>query len=278
MPDEGEPGPGEEAARERAADHRSAVRRVLWGTVVAVAATVGLIAVTVPLGASGEETGDRARGRSGGGTGAAAREPARVEAAPEQGEPGQGREQLTSGERKAATEAALAGDTSLRAASENVRGEEGPPEHLATDLTDESADGRTAEVYFYDYKDDSVVHKTVDLATREVTDSETAQRVQPPPSPAEARAAASLLLKDRLGAGLRADYRRARGAELTRDAQLAVRGLVYRPRDDPSGALAKCGRERCVRLFTRVPGGPWIDTKNYVINLSDRSVHRIGLD
>ncbi|MFG3255980.1 Tat pathway signal sequence domain protein [Streptomyces sp. NPDC048172] len=287
MPDEGdskttgEPGegPGEEAARTRASDQRSAVRRMLWGTVVAVAATAGLIAVTVPLSASGDDAdGGGGAGAGRGGTNASSQEPARAEAAPDQDEPGQGREPLTESEREKATKAALAGDTSLRATSENVRGEQGPPQHLTTDLTDEGDGGRTAEVYFYDYKDDTAVHKTVDLASGKVTASETSKNTQPPPSLTEARAAAALLIKDKLGEGLRADYQRARGEELTRDTQLAVRGLTYRPHDDPSGPLASCGQERCVRLFTRVKGGPWIDTKNFVINLSDRSVHRIGTD
>ncbi|GAA2085867.1 hypothetical protein GCM10009801_47860 [Streptomyces albiaxialis] len=286
MPDEGdsktagEPGerPGEEAARTRAPDHRSAVRRMLWGTVVAVAATAGLIAVTVPLSASGDDADGRGDARGTNTSASREGEPARAEAAPDQDEPGQGREPLTASEREKATKAALAGDTSLRATSEDVKGEEGPPQHLSTDLSDEGSGGRTAEVYFYDYKDDTAVHKTVDLATGKVTASEKSRNTQPPPSLTEARAAASLLVKDELGAGLRADYERARGEKLTRDTQLAVRGLTYRPHDDPAGPLASCGQERCVRLFTRVKGGPWIDTKNFVINLSDRSVHRIGTD
>jgi hypothetical protein len=50
--------------------------------------------------------------------------------------------------------------------------------------------------------------------------------------------------------------------------------MAYHARPSDSGALAVCGGEhRCVKLFTRVKNGPWIDTRHIVIDLSARKVH-----
>ncbi|GAB2801872.1 hypothetical protein [Streptomyces daliensis] len=170
-----------------------------------------------------------------------------------------------------------------------MSGDKGSPEHLSTDLAD-SADGpgRRAEVYFYDYGDDTLVHKTVLLgeggngdgngggdARSKVEDSEVSRGAQPPPAWREAREAATVLLGDPLGAGLKRDYEKAMGKKLTGAGQLSVQGLTYVPRGTPEGPLARCGDERCVRLFTRVADGPWIDTQRLVVNLSARTVHRL---
>ncbi|WP_461016762.1 hypothetical protein [Streptomyces daliensis] len=84
---------------ERAADHRSAVRRLVWGTAVGVAATAAMIAVTLPLNAVGNDStelasrpgassGTGAGTGTGTGTGTGSGAPAKIEAAPEQGERG----------------------------------------------------------------------------------------------------------------------------------------------------------------------------------------------
>lgn len=261
-----------------AADHRSAVRRMAWGTALAVAATAAMIAVTVPLGASGQDGDDGARsaGSSSSADGAGSEDPpGRIEEAPDPGPRGTGRDALTPAERARAEKIALSADTSLRRTSEDVRGKAGAPQHLSTELTEESSK-RTAEVYFYDYADDSLVHKTVDLAADRSVGSQVSRGSQPPPAWAESREAASLLLKDPLGAGLRADFARATGKKLTDARQLGVQGLGYRPDGAAGDGTGKCGEQRCVRLFTRVAGGGrWIDTQKFVINLSDRSVHRL---
>jgi hypothetical protein len=55
-----------------------------------------------------------------------------------------------------------------------------------------------------------------------------------------------------------------------------VRGITYNSAEQSGPSdLSACGEHRCVRLFTQVKGGPWIDTTNLVIDLSGRTVSRI---
>jgi hypothetical protein len=262
--------------------------KVVAGAAVAVTATAVMVGVTLPSDASGQEKG-AAAGRDGGPQsstaeqgGSARQQPAVVESAPEQGKTGTGRDPLTDDETKRAEQ--LAVNRSLRDSGENVTGGKGP-QRLATDLAELSPEEvaqadppRRAEVSYYDYKDDSYVIKTVDLASGKVEHTETQHGVQPPPSRDEAREAARLLIADKLGDGLKRDYKDATDRALTGPDQLTVTGFVYRVDEENAGpaALADCGKHRCVRLFTRVTGGQWIDTRQLVIDLSDRTVHRLG--
>ncbi|MFH8801390.1 Tat pathway signal sequence domain protein [Streptomyces sp. NPDC017936] len=273
---------------------RTTVRRhlgkVVAGTAVAVAATAAMIAVTLPGTAGAEGTGGgtgQAAGRSAGqqraGQGAgqqggsAAVEPGVVEEAPAEGEKGQGRDPLTDDE--IARVQGLAVDRRLLDAGEDVDGDRGP-QRLSVDLADPAADEvddpdapRRAEVTLYDYKNDTLVTRTVNLDTGKVESTGTQRGVQPPLSAAEQDEAARLLIGDPLGAGLKADYKDATGKELTSPDQLVLAGMVYRasPGAQPA-VLDQCGVHRCVRLLTKVRNGPWIDTRSFVIDLSARKV------
>jgi hypothetical protein len=101
--------------------------------------------------------------------------------------------------------------------------------------------------------------------------------MQPPPSADETAEAADLLIADPLGQGLRTDFKAAtKGTELTKASQLTLRGISFNTAEQSAPAdLAKCGRHRCVRMFTQVKNGPWIDTTDLVVDLSDRTVARI---
>jgi hypothetical protein len=172
--------------------------------------------------------------------------------------------------------AALAGDRTLRTASEDVRGADGTPQFLMADLAEgaDSDGSRSAVVLFYDYRDDRAVRKTVDLATGRVVRSASAAGAQPPPSGRESREALKVLLASPLGDGVRQDFRAATGQPLGDDGRLAVQGLVYERRG--AAGPADCdGTHRCVRLFTRVKDGPWIDTRQFVVDLSARTAHRL---
>jgi hypothetical protein len=170
----------------------------------------------------------------------------------------------------------------LRSA-ESADGERGP-EYIDTDLaepaqsaTAQEEAARRVEVLFYDYARDQLVKKTVNLATGTVERTDTAEGMQPPPSAAETEQAAALLIQDALGKGLRADFKAAtKGTDLTSPGQLRLRGISFNTSEQSAPAgLAKCGKHRCVRLFTQVKDGPWIDTTNLVVDLSDRTVGRI---
>ncbi|MBL1099953.1 Tat pathway signal sequence domain protein [Streptomyces coffeae] len=257
--------------------------KVVAGAAMAVTAGAALIAVTLPDSASGDE------GQGGGGPqgsaaeqGQASPRPGVVESAPEQGKKGAGRDPLTDDEMKRAQSLALG--RGLRAEGENVKGKTGP-EHLSTDLAELGPDEvgaadppRRAEVTYYDYKDDTYLTKTVDLGTGKVEHTDTQRGVQPPPVHDEVVEAARLLINDKLGAGLKKDFKDATGKTLIGPGQLTVTGFVYRGGEDSTGpaAVQDCGKHRCVRLFTRVVNGPWIDVRPLVIDLSDRSVARLG--
>ncbi|WP_405803261.1 hypothetical protein [Streptomyces sp. NBC_01187] len=256
------------------------VRRMVWGGALALVATAGMLAVTLPMNASGDSDEARTASRGSALPGSVQGEgpPAKVQDAPAASGSGRGRQPLTGDERTRARKIALSGGQGLRGAGEDVTGKAGAPQHVATDLAEDEGSGgaRTAEVYFYDYADDALIHKSVDLTASKVAHSEKSHGAQPPPAWAEAHEAAELLVKDPLGAGLRADYRGETGKDLKSADQLGTQGLGYVPREARGDALAKCGKQRCVRLFTRVAGGgPWIDTQRFVINLSDRTVHRL---
>jgi hypothetical protein len=130
---------------------------------------------------------------------------------------------------------------------------------------------RRADVTYYDYRNDTLVTKTVDLETGKVEQTGTQRGVQPPPSRAENAEAARILIADPLGAGLKADYKDATGKALTSPDQLELSGGIYEasPGAQPA-VLDACGTHRCVRLFSKVRNGPWIDTRDLVIDLSAR--------
>ncbi|SEN77682.1 hypothetical protein [Actinacidiphila rubida] len=253
------------------------LRRALWGAGAAVAATAAMIAVTLPNGASahGGPTAAGAAASTGGADGAGAA--AVTENAAPQG-PQTGIGPLTEAEvDRAKSLAARHGTPPGYRTAEGTQG----AEYLDTDLVDApdatSGTPRRVEVLFYDYGHDQLVKQTVDLTTGTVERTDTATGVQPPPSNDETRQAAALLIRDPLGQGLRADFAAAtKGQTLTSPAQLRLRGMSFNAGEQSAPAgLDQCGTHRCVRLFTQVRGGPWIDTTDYVIDLSDHTVGRI---
>ncbi|ANP50247.1 hypothetical protein J2Z21_001026 [Streptomyces griseochromogenes] len=258
--------------------------KVVAGAALAVAGTAAMVAITLPGTAGADETG----GGKGGGARAAQQAgqgpdgapPGVVEQAPAEGEKGTGRDPLTDDEIRRVEKIAL--NKQMLTAGENVDGGRGP-QRLTVDLADPDADElddpnapRRADVTFYDYKNDTLVTKTVDLATGKVERTSTQHGVQPPLSRAENAEAAKLLIADPLGAGLKADYKDATGHELTSADQLQLNGAVYRatPGAQPA-VLDKCGEHRCVRLFPKVKNGPWIDARWLVIDLSAGKVAKL---
>ncbi|MET9291484.1 Tat pathway signal sequence domain protein [Streptomyces sp. NPDC003077] len=281
--------------------------KVVAGAAIAAAATAAMVAVTLPgdAGAAGSAADPRnaaaASGGNGstggngadgqGGQGADAREqgaqgqraqPGVVERAPEQGKTGTGRDPLTDDELRRAQDLAL--PRTFRNNSEDVKGDRGP-ERLLTELAELGPDEahradppRRAQVTLYDYKNDTFVTKIVNLGSGEVEKTDVQRGVQPPPSHNEAVRAAELLIASPHGKDVKSDYRHAMGKPLTGPGQLTVTGFVYRGlAEGPApGDLRECGRHRCVRLFTKVrDGGPWIDTRKFVIDLSAGTVNRL---
>ncbi|WP_435612167.1 Tat pathway signal sequence domain protein [Streptomyces sp. bgisy159] len=266
---------------------RTTVRRhlgkVVAGTAIAVAGTALMAAITLPdkAGADGDRPGGRSTTRQQGGQQGTAVPPGVVAPAPRQGTGGTGTDPLTADETRKAERIAL--DRQLRADGEDVGGERGP-QPLGVDLAaPPSGDGdapgaaRRATVTFYDYGSDTLITRTVDIATGRVESTTRRKGIQPPLSPEEQTEAARLLIADPLGAGLRADYRDATGRELTGPDQLLSAAMVYRsvPGAQPA-ALDRCGEHRCARLLPKVRNGPWIDARSLVVDLSARTVVRLA--
>ncbi|MBQ1090424.1 Tat pathway signal sequence domain protein [Streptomyces sp. B93] len=274
----------------RTAVHRH-LGKLVAGAAIAVAATAVMIGVTLPSTAGADDaTGDvaagqAARGEGGrqGQDGTAEVPPAVVKEAPHEGEEGTGDDPLTDDETERVVRLAL--NPALRSSAEDVDGDRGP-QRLGVELAepepgelDDPSAPRRADVTFYDYAADSLVTRTVNLDTGEVERTATQRGVQPPPTRAESAEAARLLIADPLGAGLRSDYEDATGKKLTSPDQLLLNSMVYRavPGAQPA-VLDDCGAHRCVRLFPKVKNGPWIDARDFVIDLSTGEVGRLGRD
>ncbi|MFB8776252.1 Tat pathway signal sequence domain protein [Streptomyces broussonetiae] len=274
----------------RTAVHRH-LGKLVAGAAIAVAATAVMIGVTLPSTAGADDTtGDVAAGQAAQGEGGrqgqddpAEVPPAVVEEAPEEGDEGTGRDPLTDDETERVVRLAL--NPALRASAEDVDGDRGP-QRLGVELAepepgelDDPSAPRRADVTFYDYATDRLVTRTVNLDTGEVERTATQRGVQPPPTRAESAEAARLLIADPLGAGLRSDYEDATGKELISPDQLLLNSMVYRavPGAQPA-ALDDCGAHRCVRLFPKVKNGPWIDARDFVMDLSTGEVGRLGRD
>ncbi|GAA3083814.1 Tat pathway signal sequence domain protein [Streptomyces rectiviolaceus] len=260
---------------------RELVRRnlgkVVAGAAVAVAAAAVLVGVTLP---GGGGSGDRQANAAAAKQNAIAKDGV-VEAAPDEGEKGIGSDPLTDAEIERAEKASVSG--ALRSSARDVEGDRGP-QLLSTNLSepDPGAAGdaapRSAEVVYYDYKKDAVITKTVNVETGKVEDTNTAQNVQPPPSQEELAEGAQLLIADPLGKGLKQDFKHATGKALTGPGQLQLSGMVFRKEtvERVPSDLTECGKHRCLQVVTKVKNGPWIDTRSLVVDLSTRSVGRLG--
>lgn len=206
-----------------------------------------------------------------------------VEAAPDEGAQGVGRDPLTDAEIDRAEKLAVQ-NNNMRLSARDVEGDRGP-QHLSTNLTEidpglsgAAAAQRRADVVSYDYRNDTVVTKTVNLDTGKVEDTRNDKGVQPPPSQGELAEAADLLIANKLGAGLKADYRDATGKQLTKAGQLQLSGMIFRKATVARvpAALTDCGAHRCLRVIAKVTNGPWIDTRALIVDLSDRTVSRLS--
>ncbi|WP_306336216.1 Tat pathway signal sequence domain protein [Streptomyces sp. KL118A] len=262
---------------------REIVRRhlgkVVAGAAVAATATAVLVGVNLP-GAEAGGSGDRHANAAAAKQDAVAKDGV-VEAAPEEGAKGVGSDPLTDEEIERAEKASVSGQ--MRSSARDVEGDRGP-QLLSTNLSEPepgdsgAAPQRSAEVVYYDYKKDAVITKTVNLETGKVDDTVTTMNVQPPPSQEELAEGARLLIADPLGKGLKKDFKHATGKALAGPDQLQLSGMVFRKetvKRVPS-SLDACGKHRCLQVVTKVKNGPWIDTRALVVDLSTRTVGRLG--
>ncbi|MFD4318403.1 Tat pathway signal sequence domain protein [Streptomyces sp. NPDC058548] len=236
----------------------------------------GTAGSTGASGATGQQGTDGTQGGDAQAQGTAP-PPATVAPAAAEGEKGVGSDPLTDDELARAETLALTPPGA--AAQQNVEGGRGP-QHLGTGLADPlPGDGtRRAEVRFYDYGRDELITRTVNLTTGKVEKSGAQRGVQPSAHPEELREALELILASPLGKGVKEDYKDATGKELTSTAQLWFNGDLYRTYREANvpAQLSRCGEHRCVRLVTKVLNGAWIDTRDLIVDLSARTVTRVG--
>jgi hypothetical protein len=260
--------------------------KVVAGAAIAVAGTAVMVGVTLPGSAGADDAGGRGAGQQAQQAGRSqaqgqgAVQPGVVEQAPARGDEGKGRDPLTDDETERVEDLAM--DRQLLRSAEDVEGDKGP-QRITVDLAepevnelDDPGAPRRAEVSFYDYKEDSLVTRTVNLDTGKVEATDTQHGVQPPLSRDETVEGARLLIADPLGAGLKADYKDATGKKLTTPDQLMLNSMVFRASPGAPAAVADCGAHRCLRLFVKVKNGPWIDSRDLVVDLSARKVVKIG--
>jgi len=168
---------------------------------------------------------------------------------------------------------ALAETAQLKAGAKDVTGAAGP-EYLSAAIADTDAGtGRTAELYYYDYRGNRLVKQVVDLTGGKLVGTYAATGMQLPPSDREVRTALELLLASPLSAELKDAYARATGQPFTGQG-LSPTAHIYHAMPADTGA-AQCGKHRCLQLVVQVTGGPFIDINDIIIDLSGRTVARL---
>ncbi|NHC44924.1 Tat pathway signal sequence domain protein [Motilibacter aurantiacus] len=272
--------------------------RTVLGRAAAVAGAVGVIfAIAIPLGANSSTLAPApAADPSAGGAGVAAGvaagtspaagggEAAAEDTVPVAGTPaprgaGTGRDPVTIDEAAKAREIAL--DPAFVATGTGVSGEPGP-EYLSFELEDPlpgevAKDApRRAAVYFYDYSDDTLVKRVVNLTTGQVERTAAAPQMQPPASVEETAVAFDLFLAAPESAGFRTAYQKLTGAEFVSPDQIVTNGMTYVASPGDVGAPT-CGQHRCLQFITQLPDdGPFIDITGFVVNLSTKTVAQLS--
>lgn len=147
------------------------------------------------------------------------------------------------------------------------------------DKGDEAAgDPRRADVYSYDYRNDTLYQSVVDLNSARVISTQTAQGVQLALSDTEQGRALQLALSDtQVRSQLNAAYQRVTGRPLVDPiGQLQAFALVFRAADNPGrnlGDATVCGRQRCAQILINTTDDVVVGVSP-VVNLSTRTVYR----
>ncbi|CAM3412905.1 hypothetical protein NODU109028_15805 [Nocardioides dubius] len=165
-------------------------------------------------------------------------------------------------------------DTSIPTSTRDVLGKAGP-EVLLVGLPDEETAGRRiAVVSLYDYAADRGYQQRVDLASGAVT-SRHARGLQATISPTEAEVAIQIAIDQSAGLRFATEFEAAQGAPLVAPEQVHFVAGTFRF-DGSTLAGDACGRQRCAQLLLQLPSGAYLNTSDFVVNLSTRDVVRIN--
>lgn len=161
---------------------------------------------------------------------------------------------------------------SVPSGATDVRGEPGP-EVLFADLPDAAGAStrREAVVNLYDYSSDTALQQVVDLASGSVSSVQSPD-LHPPLSSAEGEVALRLAIdKGPASLAMKQQFEQVHGSPLVGADQVGhVAGVfIY---DGTTAFGGECGRHRCAQLLIRLPSGDYLDTTDFVIDLSTKTV------
>jgi hypothetical protein len=181
-------------------------------------------------------------------------------------------------------ERGYAATLALRAAGDGRRDVLGNPgaEVLLVDLplTAPATDARIVLVSLYDYASDRTLQATVNLTRDSVDQISTSDALQLPPSMSETAVALRDALDGDVRARFLAEYERLTGAPLIAPEQVVATGSVWRGTTPQSMGDATdtppCGAHRCVQLLIALPSGRYLDTSDFVVDLSAHQTIALG--
>lgn len=184
---------------------------------------------------------------------------------------GEAREPLSTDEVGYAIRIAAA-DASVPAGATNVRGE-AAPQVLYTDIPDADVDagGRKALVVLYDYTGNRAYHQLVDLKAGAVTRSKSAAGLQPPTAADEADEAIAIALASSDQPRFVADFEKAEGVPLVSPEQITYKAGAWK-HDGTTVGGKQCGADRCAQLLVSTASGAYLNTMDFVVDLSTKKL------
>ncbi|MBM7516685.1 hypothetical protein [Nocardioides nitrophenolicus] len=163
-------------------------------------------------------------------------------------------------------------DASIPAGATDARGEAGP-EFLYADLPDvgENLTGRKVVVALYDYTSDAAYDQLVDLETGKVVKSTTNAKAQPPTTANEADVAMEIAVASDLDLLFKSEFETNMGVPLiaTDQVEYVAGAWVY---DKTTSGGKECGTDRCAQLMVSTASGVYLNTWDFVVNLSTKSI------
>ncbi|WP_300682067.1 hypothetical protein [Nocardioides sp.] len=151
------------------------------------------------------------------------------------------------------------------------------PSAPATTTSDASPPSphRLVTVVTYDYAHATTTQATVDLTLDRITWSQTSTTAQWPPSSSEVAVALDLAVHSDLPLVFHQQFARLTGSALTAASQLSASALVWAdatPAGLPEQADSPCGQGRCLRLLIGLPGGGYLSTQDFAVDLTARRI------
>jgi hypothetical protein len=163
-------------------------------------------------------------------------------------------------------------DASIPAGATDVLGDAGP-EFLYADLPDvgEQLSGRKVIVSLYDYTSGAAYDQLVDLAAGTVVESTKSAQAQPPTSATEADVAMQLAIDSGADLMFKSEFEEGMGVPLiaTDQVEYVAGAWVY---DKTTTKGDTCGKERCAQLMVSTASGAYLNTWDFVVNLSTKKI------